>query len=114
VKGGGACERDRYDIYNGPLTTQPGLVTASTTNSRCGWTGGAGFEYAFWQRLSAFIEADYYDMGTRQTALTSTLLTTTLAQSLYDIRERKTVVKVGVNYNFNFGQPAVIAKYLSL
>ena len=107
VKGGGAWERDRYDIYNGVLTTQPGLVTSTATNTRSGGTVGVGFEYAFWQRLSAFVEYDYYFFGTRSVALTNTLTTT---QMLHDIRERKSIVKVGLNYNFNWAQP-VVAKY---
>ena len=107
VKGGIAWERDRYDTYFGPLTTQPGVTFSTASETRQGWTVGVGGEYAFWKALSAFVEYDYYDFGTKTNSFT---VVTTGTQQFADIRERKSVVRVGLNWKFDFAQP-VVAKY---
>ncbi len=45
----------------------PGVST-STSETRRGWTIGIGGEYAFTNRVSAFVEYDYYAFGTRSVA----------------------------------------------
>ena len=60
VRGGYAWERDSYSITN---PTNFAIATASQT--RGGWTIGVGGEYAFTNMISAFIEYDYYDFGTK-------------------------------------------------
>lgn len=111
VKGGAAWERDRYDTYFGPLTTQPGTVISTGGSTRSGWTAGIGAEYALWvmgtQSLTGFIEYDYYDFGT-QTVPLSVVLTNAVTR--HDIRERKDMVRVGLNWKFGWGQ-TVVAKY---
>jgi outer membrane immunogenic protein len=107
VKGGVAWERDRYSTYFGPLTTQPGTIISTASEWRTGYTVGIGGEYAFWQNLSAFVEYDYYGFGTKTETFTPTTFST---QQLYDIRERKSVVKAGINWKFDWAQP-VVAKY---
>jgi hypothetical protein len=62
----------------------------------------------FLKNLSGFIEYDYADMGTSNVNFVSTAgrnFTTT-----YSIRERKDILKVGLNWRFNMAQP-VVAKY---
>jgi outer membrane immunogenic protein len=61
----------------------------------------------FWKNLSGFIEYDYYGFGTRTNTFTNV---NTGGQQLYDIRERKSVVKAGLNWKFDWAQP-VVAKY---
>jgi outer membrane immunogenic protein len=90
VKGGGAWENDNYDITR--TTTGASFATASET--RTGWTLGIGGEYAFNDFLTGFVEYDYYDFGTRQNSFTTTVPSTVLI----DIKERKSVAKVGVNF----------------
>jgi outer membrane immunogenic protein len=107
VKGGGAWERDRYDTYFGPLTTTPGTTFSTASETRSGWTVGVGGEYVFWKNLSAFLEYDYYDFGTKTNSFT---VVTTGAIQQADIRERKSVVKAGLNWKFDWAQP-VVAKY---
>src|SRR5215217_5740709 len=64
VKGGGAWERDNYEML-----TAAGLVVASASETRGGWTLGVGGEYAFTPWLSGFAEYNYYDFGTRENRL---------------------------------------------
>jgi outer membrane immunogenic protein len=103
LRGGAAFERDRYSTTN--LRTNLTELTAG--ENRTGALIGVGFEYFFIKNLSGFIEFDYIDMGTRDVNFysTTTNFTTTLK-----IRERKDVVKVGLNWLFDMGGP-VIAKY---
>lgn len=111
VRGGAAWERDRYDTYFGPLTTQPGTQISTAADTRNGWTVGVGGEYAFWvignQSVTGFVEYDYYDFGTKTIGLT---VLRTGANTNYDIRERKSVLRVGLNWKFGWGN-TVIAKY---
>jgi hypothetical protein len=75
VKGGVAWERDRYDTYFGPLTTQPGVTFSTASETRQGYK-----------------------------------VVTSGVQQLADIRERKSAVKAGLNWRFDWAQP-VVAKY---
>jgi outer membrane immunogenic protein len=104
VRGGVAFERDRYSTNN--LTTGLQLTTAS--EDRTGGLVGVGFEYLFLKNLSAFIEYDYADMGTRD--VNFNFLTRPGLFNTYSIRERKDIVKIGLNWRFNLAQP-VVAKY---
>jgi outer membrane immunogenic protein len=103
LRGGAAFERDRYSINNTTTGTQ--LFNAS--EDRTGGQIGAGFEYLFTPNLSGFVEYDYVDMGTRDVTFQSTIRTFTTP---FSIRERKDVVKAGLNWRFNMAQP-VVAKY---
>ncbi len=96
VKGGGAWERDNYEFAFGGAT----FSTASET--RGGWTVGVGGEYAFTNWLTGFVEYDYYDFGTRSNTFTD--------GTIVDIRERKSVVKGGINFKFGWDGP-VAARY---
>jgi outer membrane immunogenic protein len=102
VKGGGAWEHDRYYA----LLAATGATVASATETRGGWTVGIGGEYAFTDNLSGFVEYDYYDFGTRAVTAVSP---TGFAFGDVDIRERKSVVKAGLNWKFGWGP--VVARY---
>jgi opacity protein-like surface antigen len=111
---GNAIATTLFNGVSGLLTTagfQPGLTTFVGSNTRDGWTAGIGGEYAFWtagsQSATVFVEYDHYDFGTKTIGLTSTLRGNV---QNFDIRERKDVVKAGLNWRFNFLQPAV-ARY---
>ena len=90
--GGGAWENDSYDI----TATATGVTRATASETRTGWTLGVGGEYAFTDFLTGFVEYDYYDFGTK----TNTFTTTVPPTLLIDIKERKSVAKVGVNFKF--------------
>lgn len=104
IRGGVAFERDRYNIS----TQVANILLATASETRTGGFVGVGFEYLFTQNVSAFIEYDYVDMGTHNVSFTSTAVPVTFTTQ--SIRERKDVVKVGLNYRFNWAQP-VVAKY---
>jgi outer membrane immunogenic protein len=101
VKGGGAWERDNYTVFD-----PAGAVAATASETRGGWTVGVGGEYAFTEWLSGFAEYDYYNFGTR----TNTFISPAGDQAVAaDIKERKSVFKVGLNVRF--GYSPVVAKY---
>jgi outer membrane immunogenic protein len=102
VKGGGAWERDNYDRF----ALVGGALVGSASETRGGWTVGVGGEYAFTNYLSGFVEYNYYDFGTR----TLTFLTPAGAfNDNIDIRERKSVIRGGINLRWGWGP--VSAKY---
>ena len=98
VKGGGAWERDVFS-YTGP-------TTASTSETRSGWTVGIGGEYAFTNFLSGFAEYDFYDFGDRNVVLVDNRA----GPFTYGIKETKSVVKVGLNFRWGGAGP-VVARY---
>jgi outer membrane immunogenic protein len=101
VKGGYAFADDSESLFNGGGTP---LAFALTGDRRNGFTVGAGFEYLFTQNWSAKLEYQFYDFGS-----SSFTIPTGLAQ-FGSFRTDDHVVKVGLNYRFNWGGP-VVAKY---
>jgi outer membrane immunogenic protein len=102
VKGGGAWERDNLTF------TFPGVI-ASFDNTRSGWTIGVGGEYAFTNWLTGFVEYDYYDFGSRSDNVVCGPVRCFVGgptSLLFDVKETKSVVKVGLNILFNAGGPA--------
>ncbi len=99
VKGGGAWEKDEY------TATSAGFIgTASQTRS--GWTVGIGGEYAFTNNFTGFVEYNYYGFGNKSVTLIDQF------GGIYDvadIKENKSVVKVGLNWKF--GASPVVGKY---
>jgi outer membrane immunogenic protein len=95
-KGGAAWARDRYSTN---FYTFPGT---EVTDTRLGWTVGAGVEYAFAPQWTAKLEYNYMDFGTRSVSFAPGFST--------DIDQQVHAVKFGVNYKF--GSPgAIIARY---
>ena len=102
IKGGIAWERDVYEQYlNGT-----DLVTATAGETRRGWTAGFGAEVAFLPPVSGFIEANYYNFGHKVITFTPTAGGATFP---IDIKDRKVVVRGGINWRFGAGP--VMAKY---
>jgi outer membrane immunogenic protein len=96
AKGGAAWAHDRY---NTNFYAFPGTVERSDT--RLGWTAGAGVEYAFAPNWSTKLEYNYMDFGTR--AVSFAPGTTT------DIDQQIHAVKFGINYKFGGGP--IMARY---
>src|SRR5215211_4318918 len=97
VKGGGAWIRDKYELDT--IGGSAGLLTAKETRS--GWTVGVGLEYAFAPNWTGFVEYDHYDFGHKNLVFGHT--TTTGLTVPVDVDQRLNVVKVGINYLFNYG-----------
>jgi outer membrane immunogenic protein len=93
AKGGGAWTHDKYDILFPDNST-----FASASETRSGWTVGAGFEYALTNNFTMFFEYNYYDFGTKTVGFTAV----NGATGLVDIRERESLVKVGANWKFGW------------
>ena len=93
VKGGVAWERDNYSASTILVGT---AYTASDT--RPGWTIGAGGEYAINKFLSGFVEYDYYDFGTSEIRFAPRLVG--LRPGFLDIEETASVVRAGLNLRF--------------
>jgi outer membrane immunogenic protein len=90
VKGGGAWERDNYTISNG-------VLSATASETRSGYTVGVGAEYAVHPNVTWFVEYNYYDFGTRSNTFSN--------GDVLDIKETKNVVKGGFNFKFDWGSP---------
>jgi outer membrane immunogenic protein len=91
-------------------------VFGGFTNTRTGWTAGGGFEWMFAPNWSAKLEYLYYDLGT--TTFNVGALTLPLAglNVFTDPVQASTrwnghIVRVGLNYHFNWGPPPIVAKY---
>jgi outer membrane immunogenic protein len=121
AKGGWAWERGQYSVNptvpfnvmggNDPLAS---ITAVSASESRTGWTFGAGVEYAFAPCWSAFIEYNYLDFGTSDASSTHFLSLPNNVPAGFvlpiqvNVTERFHVLKAGVNYKFDWwGTPAV-------
>ncbi len=95
--------------FRGPglAGTTPGFAiaipgaTMSQTDTRVGWTVGAGIERKLTRNWSAKLEYLYMDFGSK------TYFTGTVNQS--DVSFRDHIVRAGINYEFTPGP--VVAKY---
>ena len=96
VKGGGAWEQDNYDFTNG-------VISATASELRSGWTVGVGAEYAFTNYVTWFVEYNYYDFGNRANTFSD--------GTVIDIKETKNVVKGGFNFKFDWMGPPMGARY---
>jgi outer membrane immunogenic protein len=118
AKGGVAWDRDKYGFVGQQTCSGvlcfggPGPFPFNFTGSetRIGWTAGAGIEWAFWGNWSARLEYDFYDFGNHRVTLVDA---DGHAPAPADINQQIHAVKFGINYRFNFGKaPApVVARY---
>jgi outer membrane immunogenic protein len=101
VKGGYA-----YSDNNETLALAGAPVAFALDRShRDGYTVGAGLEYMFAQNWSAKAEYQYYDFGS------SRFITPAVLVPFGSVRNDDHTVKVGLNYRFNWGGPAAVARY---
>jgi outer membrane immunogenic protein len=80
-------------------------VCASDSQNRTGWVAGAGIEFGFLENWSVKLEYLHADFGTKNYLSPPVGTFNTRGVSLTD-----DVVRVGVNYRFNWGSP-VVARY---
>ena len=83
------------------LLALPVAGAASSTDTRAGWTVGAGVERKFSPNWSGKLEYLYMDFGTK------TYFAGTANQA--DVSFRDHILRAGINYQFTAGP--VVAKY---
>ena len=112
VKGGGAWARIDHNIL---LPGGAGLSESATGVDRQGWTVGGGVEWMFAPGWSVFGEYNYMDFGRKDIGFTSAVtgggFVAGAPSEVVSTRLTTQQALVGVNYKFNFGGPAVVAKY---
>jgi outer membrane immunogenic protein len=117
AKGGAAWTRDKYQFYGQVSTTAclqivlpPQCVVGATivtpfnfaaSETRLGWTVGAGVEWAFWDAWSVKLEYDYLDFGSRTVTFNDPLF----GAATINVSQHISEVKLGVNYRFGSPLP---------
>jgi outer membrane immunogenic protein len=108
--GGGWVGNNNLTVTN--VTTGVSLTCGNFTNcgnNTGGWLVGAGAEYAFTNNWTVKFEYDYLGLGNRTFVIPATA--PLLAGDTFTSNNRNVqMVKVGVNYLFNWGAP-VAARY---
>jgi outer membrane immunogenic protein len=105
-KGGGAwVGHDGITVTD--VTTGTSLI-GTTSNSRSGWTAGAGLEWAFANNWTARVEYDFIGLGNRSFVVPAT--SPVLAGDTFTTNRNIQMVTVGLNYLFNWGGP-VMSRY---
>jgi outer membrane immunogenic protein len=123
AKGGWAWEFGQHSLnptapFNvmGGNNSQASITAATSSQFQTGWTFGAGVEYAVWHNWSAFLEYNYLDFGTKAANSTHLLsLPNNVPASLVlpiqaTATERINVVKVGLNYRFDWWSTPLVAR----
>jgi outer membrane immunogenic protein len=121
AKGGAAWARDKYQFAGQVTTTacapgqfvpfppqcvvaNPTIVTPfsfAASETRVGWTVGAGVEWAVWDNWSVKLEYDFLDFGSRTVTFNDALL----GPATINVSQRISEVKLGVNYRFGSPLP---------
>jgi outer membrane immunogenic protein len=84
-----------------------------TSHTFSGWMAGAGVEYAFSYNWSMKFEYDFIGLGGRSFTLPGVIIPALAADTISSDHNVQ-LVKVGLNYRFNWGMPAaapVMSKY---
>jgi outer membrane immunogenic protein len=112
VKGGGAWMKDNFTLSLTPagaaflgglgVVATPGAVASVGFNSS-GWTAGAGFEWAFNDRVSVFAEYDYLSFGTTTANFATTVPIPLPGAFSLGVSHNVNVFTVGVNLRFGPG-----------
>jgi outer membrane immunogenic protein len=105
---GGVVWADTDYSFNFLGSSIPGFdISGSTSDTRVGGMLGAGIEYAFLPNWSAKIEYNFMDFGTASESLPVTISGVGGAPPITahaDINQQIHVVKIGVNYRFDWGR----------
>ena len=88
-----------------------GAGSTSASDLLVGWTAGAGAEWKFDRNWSVKLEYLYYDLGRIEQDFILFRPVGPFAASHASARFDGHIVRVGVNYHFDFGPAPVIAKY---
>ena len=98
AKGGGAWMHVVYTENPSNLLNQtPPPASQTISDNRTGFTAGVGLEYGMTENLSAKLEYDFYDFGTRDYAAFSTT-----GSAPVSINSQIHTLTVGLNYRFTF------------
>jgi outer membrane immunogenic protein len=73
----------------------PGVFSVSNSETRTGWTAGAGIEYAFLPNLSGKIEYQYYDFGSETYDFSPVA-----PAAPFDVDNNIHTIKAGLNWRF--------------
>lgn len=103
----------------GPFLNPMAFGRGAFSDTRVGWTAGGGLEWMFWPNWSAKLEYLYYHLGNVTYSISPLVTTSTFAAapvwsavaSQSTTRFNGHIVRVGVNYHFNWGAAPVIASY---
>ena len=107
MKGGAAWAREQYQ---GSGQNLGNLIDIQATDGRWGGTVGAGLEFAFNASWSAKVEYDYVGFGSKTVGFTNLGTFRNGAAVPLDIKQQVHIVKLGVNYRFDWLSP-VVANY---
>jgi outer membrane immunogenic protein len=99
IDGGGVWARVLHS-YNLPATVGAAASSLAITNNESGWTAGAGIEYGFTPNLSGLIQYNFVHVGTG-----SLQYTAPIPGNRSTWTESFNVIKVGLNYRFNWSAP---------
>jgi outer membrane immunogenic protein len=131
TKGGIAASHNRYDLLDSQSFAATGDFAASgaSTNSqtgtdtRIGWTVGAGLEWNLSSNWSVLMEYNYMDFGSKPVATFGTLSgfctgacvgTFAFANSTFEVTPielRIQMIRFGLNYRFGSAPDIVVANY---
>ncbi len=98
--------RDTGSVVNPSNPVLGGNFVGAATQTRAGWTAGAGAEWMFARNLSFKVEYLHVDLGSTDVMwrdITGNFPTSSLT---YRYTNRDDIVRAGLNYHFNFGGPA--------
>jgi len=104
--GAGWVGNDGFTITD--LTTSQSFI-GDTSHTVSGWMVGAGIEYAFTNNWTVKLEYDFLKLPDRTFVLPGTTIPA-LAGDTITSDHNVQMMKVGVNYLFNWGGP-VVARY---
>jgi outer membrane immunogenic protein len=104
--GAGWVGNDGFTITD--LTTSQSFI-GSTSNTVSGWLVGAGIEYAFTNNWTVKLEYDFLGLPSRTFVLPGVVIPALAGDSITGDHNVQ-MVKLGVNYLFNWGGP-VVARY---
>ena len=104
VKGGGAWVGDKYDS----TVTGTGILQTSASETRTGWTGGAGLEWGFAPNWSVAFEYAHYDFSSKDVPF---LAPGAIAAGTERISQTVDAVTGRINWRFGWGGGPVTARY---
>jgi outer membrane immunogenic protein len=95
------------DLTRGCVPNATLCANGASSSLRTGWTAGAGAEAMLAPNWSVKVEYLYVDLGRRSIAIPASTLPVVFSTSA---AFREQIVRVGLNYHFNWTGP-VVAKY---
>jgi len=105
--GGGWVGTNGFTVTD--VTTGASFSSANS-NTLGGWLVGAGVEYAYTTTWTMKLEYDYLGLGSQSVTLPGTVIPALAGDTFNSGHRNVQMVKLGVNYLFNWGGP-VVARY---